>query len=65
MSSKHITAMRWVSNITTISIEMVVPSLIGLYIDKKLDTQVLFMLIGLVIGNIYALWHLLKLVKNQ
>ena len=39
-------AMAWVSRITTISFEMVLPGLLGIWVDRKLGTKVLFTLLG-------------------
>tara|TARA_Y100000758_G_C15868821_1_gene355914 strand:- start:98 stop:364 length:267 start_codon:yes stop_codon:yes gene_type:complete len=53
-------AMRWVSLITTVGLEMVIPILVGSWIDKSWDTS-FAMWIGLVIGPIIGFWHLMVL----
>ena len=45
-------AMEWVSRITTIAFEMVVPGVIGLGLDRYVDTSPLFMILGFSIGLI-------------
>jgi F0F1-type ATP synthase assembly protein I len=60
-------AAAWVSRIITISIEMVVPGLLGYWLDSKLGTKFVFMLAGFVFGVTFGIKHLLKLTqqKNQ
>ena len=53
-------AMRWVSLITTVGLEMVIPILVGSWIDKSWDTS-FAMWIGLVIGPVIGFWHLMVL----
>ena len=48
-------AAAWVSRIITISIEMVVPGLIGYWLDTKLGTKFVFMLAGFVFGITFAM----------
>jgi len=54
-------AMEWTSRITTISIEMVLPALLGHWADRKLGTRVVFVLIGAIAGMTLGLWHLLQI----
>jgi len=58
-------AAAWVSRITTISLEMVVPGLVGYWIDTKLGTKFFFMLAGFVLGFTAAIKHLLHLTKKN
>lgn len=51
----------WVAQITTISLEMTLPALGGFWLDEKLGTKVLFLLLGAVFGFTAGFWHLLKL----
>ncbi|MBC8354438.1 MAG: AtpZ/AtpI family protein [Planctomycetes bacterium] len=55
--------MQWVSKITTVALEMVVPIVIGTWLDQKLDTQFLGLL-GIVLGVPLGLWHLIKMTKR-
>ncbi len=50
--------------ITTISITMVVPCLIGYFVDQRLGTVVLFTFLGLAFGMSCAIWQLMKLVSE-
>ena len=49
--SSYANAMVWVSRITSISMEMVLPGLIGYYLlDRWLGTRVVFLILGLILG---------------
>ncbi|MBN2294938.1 MAG: AtpZ/AtpI family protein [Pirellulales bacterium] len=54
----------WAAQITTISLEMVLPALGGVWLDGKLGTKFLFLLLGAVLGFAVGFWHLLKLTIN-
>ena len=56
-------AMGWSAQITTISFEMVLPGLGGFWLDQKLGTKPLFLILGVVFGFTLGLWHLLKLAQ--
>ena len=56
-------AMAWTSHVTTISLEMVVPGVIGLWIDQKLGTGMLFLVLGVLLGLGMGMWHLIKLTS--
>ena len=43
-----------------VSLEMVLPGLLGYWLDKQLGTVFLFMLIGLTVGCIGGIWHLVR-----
>jgi hypothetical protein len=49
--------MEWVSRITTVALEMVLPGLAGLWLDRKLGTVFLTML-GFAVGLVLGTWHL-------
>lgn len=57
-------AIQWVSKITTVALEMVVPAAIGMWADQRLGTSFLAML-GLVIGVPLGIWHLLRLTSTK
>lgn len=58
-----VTAMEWTSRITTISLELVLPILGGYWLDHRLGTRVLFVIVGVILGFSASLWSLLRLVK--
>jgi len=51
----------WASRIMTISAEMVVPGLIGLWLDRLLGTWFLLALVGFAGGLTLGIWHLVRL----
>ena len=54
-------AMGWVSRITTISLEMALPALLGYWADRWLETEPLFLVLGVIAGFSLGMWHLIKL----
>ncbi len=58
-------AFEWSATIMTISLEMVVPGLAGYWLDQKLGTQVLFLLIGFALGGAMATLALMRIVKKR
>jgi len=45
--------------------EMVLPGLAGYWLDGKLGTRVLFMLIGFALGGFVAMKHLIALTRKD
>ncbi len=58
-------AMDWVSNITTISVMMVLPAWGGYYLDQWLGTVAVFLFLGMILGITAAGWQLYKLVQYR
>jgi hypothetical protein len=56
-------AMEWVSRITTVALEMVLPGIGGQWIDARYGTSV-FGPIGFVLGLVVGMWHLLRMTKS-
>lgn len=55
-------ALEWVSKITTVALEMVLPAIGGGYLDKRFHTEH-WALVGLVLGFSLGMWHLLQMTK--
>jgi F0F1-type ATP synthase assembly protein I len=55
-------AAEWGSRVTAISLEMVVPGLIGLWIDRELGTVMVFLVLGMVLGVTAGMVHLIRMV---
>jgi hypothetical protein len=53
---------QWVSKIMTVALEMVVPAVIGMWLDQKLGTQFLGLL-GIILGVPLGIWHLVRMTK--
>jgi hypothetical protein len=57
-------AMEWTSHVTTIAIEMALPGLGGHWLDRRLGTGMMFLLVGVALGFAMGMWHLLKLTQG-
>jgi len=57
-------AMNWVSKITTVALEMVLPGLAGLWLDNQLETRFLTLL-GFAFGVPLGMWHLIAMTKSE
>jgi hypothetical protein len=58
-------ALEWSATIMTISAEMVVPGLVGYWVDSWLGTRVVFMLLGFAAGGTLATLALMKIAKTR
>ena len=57
-------AINWVSKITTVALEMVLPGLAGLWLDNQLGTRFLTLL-GFALGVPLGMWHLIAMTKSK
>jgi F0F1-type ATP synthase assembly protein I len=55
-------AMEWVSRITTVAIEMVLPGMMGYGLDRYFGTS-FFVLVGFALGMVLGFWHLLRMTQ--
>jgi F0F1-type ATP synthase assembly protein I len=53
-------AMEWVAKITTVGLEMALPAIGGGYLDRRFGTS-FWALVGLVLGVVVGIWHLLQM----
>jgi F0F1-type ATP synthase assembly protein I len=58
-------AYQWSARIMVVALEMVLPGLAGLWLDKRLGTIVLFMLTGFALGGTAAVVHLMRMVRAE
>lgn len=58
-------AMEWSSRITTVALEMVIPAVAGRWLDQKLGTRVVFVIVGAALGMTMAIIHLLRMTSAQ
>jgi hypothetical protein len=56
-------AMEWVAKITTVALEMALPAIGGGYLDTRLGTSY-WALIGVVVGVVGGMWHLLQMTRQ-
>lgn len=59
------TAYQWATRIMVVAMEMVLPGLAGHWLDKRLGTVVLFLLIGLGLGCTAAIVHLVQMTRPK
>ena len=57
-------AMEWVTKITTVGLEMVLPAIGGRYLDQRLNANY-WTLIGLMLGVTTGIWHLLLMTRQN
>ena len=57
-------AMQWTSRITAVALEMSLPALAGNWLDQRLGTRVVFLILGAVLGFGTGLWHLIRLTAK-
>ncbi|MBL8828947.1 MAG: AtpZ/AtpI family protein [Planctomycetaceae bacterium] len=58
-------ALQWSSTVMTISIEMVVPGLLGYWADSRLGTGFLFLMLGMLFGVTLGIWQLVRLTQLE
>ena len=57
-------AMQWVSWVTTVSLEMVVPAVVGYWLDRHFETRGALLAVGAVLGFVVGMSRLLKLASS-
>lgn len=55
----------WSARIMVVALEMVLPGLAGYWLDQRLGTAVLFMLLGFGLGSTAAVVHLIRMVRSE
>jgi F0F1-type ATP synthase assembly protein I len=56
-------AYQWTARITSISLELVVPMLIGYWLDQRWGTLPILLVVGVILGFATAMLSLLRLTK--
>jgi hypothetical protein len=54
-------AWSWATRVMIVAAEMVVPGLVGYWIDQKIGTQVVLTLVGFAAGITLAVMHLVRM----
>ncbi len=60
-----VVAAEWTSRVTTIALEMVLPGLAGLWIDRKLGTVLVFLVLGVALGMTVGMIHLVRMTAPR
>ncbi len=55
--------MAWASRVTTICLEMVIPGLIGHWADQWLGTGFVLLVLGVILGLVTGMWHLIQVTR--
>ena len=63
--SRQAIAYHWASRVTSISLEMVLPGLIGYWLDQKFNTNVIFTILGFGGGLTLGMMHLIQLAQSS
>ena len=58
-------ALTWVSRITTVSVLMVLPGVVGYWLDGRFGTRVLFTLLGFALGMLLGMWQLIQMTRPR
>lgn len=58
-------AYHWVSIVTTITLEMVLPALGGSFLDKRWSTGSALTIVGACLGMFVAITHLLQITNQK
>lgn len=54
----------WSTQVTAIALEMVVPGVVGLWIDRLLGTVMVFLVLGVIFGMTAGLMHLVQFARR-
>lgn len=58
------TAVQWASRVTSIALEMIVPPIAGIWLDKKLGTGFTFLAVGAILGFVTGMMSLWGIAKS-
>jgi F0F1-type ATP synthase assembly protein I len=58
-------AYEWALRIIVVSFEMVLPGVVGYWVDLRLGTVCLFLVLGLLVGSYAGMRHLLKVTRQD
>jgi len=56
---------QWSARISMIALEMVIPALFGIWLDRLLGTVALFAICGVFLGTALGFWQLLKIARDD
>jgi F0F1-type ATP synthase assembly protein I len=56
--------MEWATQITAVCFEMVLPALLGYWIDQRLGTKILFVVVGCVLGVVGGMMTIVRMTRS-
>jgi F0F1-type ATP synthase assembly protein I len=56
-------AYHWASRGITVAVGMVLPGLLGYWLDTRLGTKAVFTILGFGLGMTYGIWQLLRMAR--
>jgi F0F1-type ATP synthase assembly protein I len=63
--SFHAFLYQWAARISVIALEMVIPAVIGVGLDRLFGTVVLFAILGVIFGMALVFWQLIRIAKDS
>lgn len=57
--------MAWASRVTTLALEFVLPTLAGRWLDGRLGSRPVGMIVGAILGFVVGMLHLLQIAKGD
>lgn len=57
-----VVAMQWVSQVTTVAVELVLPALGGYWLDGRWGTAPWLLIAGVIVGAVVSMYHLLQMI---
>ena len=57
--------MNWASRITTLGFEFALPPLLGHYVDGRLGSNPVGLMVGMVLGFAVGMMHLLRIARDS
>ena len=55
----------WAARSSSVAFGMVIPALLGVWLDRQLGTVALFAILGVILGMVLAFWQLFKFAKSE
>ncbi|MBN2578246.1 MAG: AtpZ/AtpI family protein [Pirellulales bacterium] len=58
-------ALEWSTRVTAISLQMVLPGVLGYWLDLRIGTKMVFLILGVFFGLASGLWSLIRLTREK
>ncbi len=63
--SRQVIAYHWSSRVISVALEMVLPGLLGYWLDQKLGTRVVLTVAGFGFGLVLGIYHLVQMTRPK